>query len=183
MTWETWEAPPAAPKSVNLEETYGKLQKRCVPTFRHTYAGSAYRNCVKVQGLSSSDISGLIRNNAILYVLGICPTTFVEAYRIVESLTTKQLQQMASSSIKRANTTFRIHSLDRALNGYLTADLPVEPNTPGVYRLIFKHRNNTVKCVGLIDDHKNAQPFPTGHQIFIKDKAWPGISLDELLCF
>mmetsp|Transcript_72673 Transcript_72673/g.151794 ORF Transcript_72673/g.151794 Transcript_72673/m.151794 type:complete len:177 (-) Transcript_72673:68-598(-) len=165
------------------EDILGQSPKRCVPTFRHTYAGSVYRNCVKVKGLSADEVSRMVRNNAILHVLGISPTTFVEAYRSVEFLTTKQLQQMVASKIKRANTTFRVHSLDRSLEGYLTADLPVEPNTPGVYRLIFKHRNNTVKCIGLIDDHKNAQPFPTGHQIFIKEKTWPGVSFDELLCF
>eukprot|EP00286_Rhodomonas_abbreviata_P012736 CAMPEP_0181325740 /NCGR_PEP_ID=MMETSP1101-20121128/21102_1 /TAXON_ID=46948 /ORGANISM="Rhodomonas abbreviata, Strain Caron Lab Isolate" /LENGTH=209 /DNA_ID=CAMNT_0023434099 /DNA_START=249 /DNA_END=876 /DNA_ORIENTATION=- len=145
---------------------------RSIPTFSHACRSNVYKNCVKVKGPSSEEIGSKLKNNSILYVLGISPTTFVEAYKAVEQLTTKQFQLLVKSNIKRANTTFRIHSLDRTLSGYLTADLPVEPNMPGKYRLIFKHRNNNVKCIGLIDDHCNALPLPTGHEIHINDKTW-----------
>lgn len=163
-------------------EKVGTVTRRAVPTFSHT-AASNYHNRIKVKGLSAEQLAPLLKDNAILWVLGISPITFIQAYRTIEQLTTKQFQNLTTSNIKRSNTTFRVHSLDRALDGYLTADLPVQPNTPGVYRLIFKHKNSTVKCVGLIDDHKDAAPMPTGHQIWIKDKGWPGVSLDELLLF
>mmetsp|Transcript_131775 Transcript_131775/g.196352 ORF Transcript_131775/g.196352 Transcript_131775/m.196352 type:complete len:186 (+) Transcript_131775:163-720(+) len=181
--WEAREGilPNVVSGKANNKKTMPCVARRSVPTYSHAHSHSDSR--VKVRGMSADGLAPLLKDNAILWVLGISPITFVEAYRTVEHLTTKQLQNLVSTNIKRANTTFRLHSLDRALKGYLTADLPVDPNQPGKFRLIFKHRYNTVKCVGLIDDHADAVPMPTGHEIWIKDKGWPGVSLDELLMF
>eukprot|EP00961_Rhodomonas_salina_P252478 3412631-Rhodomonas_salina.2 len=135
-----------------------------------------------MKGPTSREIARMLRNNPILNDLGISPTTFVQAFKTVELLTTRQLHEMVHSNIKRANTTFRVHSLDRGLTGFLTADLPVEPNTPGKIRLIFKHRDSSVRCMGLIDDHHGAAPLPTGHEIILGHRSWPGVSMQELLC-
>mmetsp|Transcript_40960 Transcript_40960/g.63929 ORF Transcript_40960/g.63929 Transcript_40960/m.63929 type:complete len:106 (-) Transcript_40960:339-656(-) len=96
-------------------------------------------------GLNSEYLSKMLRDNDILRLNGLTAITFVEAFKGVEQLTTKQLNTMRNSNTKRANTTFRIHSLDRALADHITADLPVEHNTPGRLRLLFKIKNSGLR--------------------------------------
>jgi len=112
---------------LNATITEAGAADRPIPTFCRSRRDHANKNKVKMVGLNSEYLSKMLRDNDILRLNGLTAITFVEAFKGVEQLTTKQLNTMRNSNTKRANTTFRIHSLDRALADHITADLPVKP--------------------------------------------------------
>ena len=146
-------------------------------------------NRVKVCGLSARDAleKAHLTRSSILAGNCITATTFLQAWLSVESLTTKQLQRLKQlgPSKKRSNTSFRIHALDRHLQNFLTADLPIQRvgfPEPGRLRLLFEiKKGSAIKCIGLIDNHHAATPLAGGQTIQVAGKTWPGVSIAQLL--
>lgn len=140
-------------------------------------------NTVKMRGFSAGEASKRIQRSTILIDNGIAPTTIIQAWQAVEGLTRKQLEDLKNRGPagKKFNTSFRIHVLDRHLEGHLTADLPVLVGNPGRFRLLFHMAKNKIKCLGIIDDHHDAKPLVGGHTMLVNGKIWHGVLIRRVL--
>ena len=138
---------------------------------------------MKVRGVTAGEASKRIQRSKILLDNGITPTTIIQAWQAVEGLTRKQLEDLKhrGPAGKKFNTSFRIHVLDRHLQGYLTADLPILVGNPGRFRLLFHMTKDKIRCVGVIDDHHDAKPLVGGHTMLVAGKVWYGVYIRRIL--
>ena len=173
-------------------QSFEAVSGRQIPTLRMKKKTLSHvrraDNMVKVHGLFASEAAAQIQRSSILISNGICPTTLIQAWQMVECLTKKQLQQMQVEGPrkKRSNTSFRLHALDRDLKGYMTADLQSRQNSkfpvPGRFRLLFEVKKScSVKCIGVIDTHRDARALVGGHMIGLAGKLWNGASIQQVM--